>query len=394
MRYTSFLSTLTTPRERLLFIGMDVHKDAHAAVGATAFGEKLFEINIENNRNDFDRLIEQSKSVAVSRGLGLVFGLEDSTAYGHRLAKHLFANNLMVKTVPPIYVDRERKYETHPEKNDLLDAYAAAKVLIQRIDTLPTYRITEQNELGKEIKDLTLDREFLVKEQSRIKNHLHRLLHKAYNSEYRKKFKDPFGVKSLKYWLTHPLPAGQKENGDILGTPSILKNQIKRKVRRLMDIREEMKEIKIELESLIDLTGQKITTLNGCGVTLGSKLLAEIKDITKFSSPSALTKYAGLCPREKSSGKTFRHIKSKSGNRQLNTAIHRIALSQISRSGNVTAKEYFQKKISEGKTKAQALCCLKRRLVDIIYMMLKHKEPYKKELHQVSQKQVVIHMDI
>ena len=393
MRYTSFSSTLTTPRERLLFIGMDVHKDTHAAVGTTAFGEKLFEINIENSRTDFNRLIEQSRSVAVSRGLDIVFGLEDSTAYGHRLAKHLFANNLSVKTVSPIYVDRERKYETHPEKNDLLDAYAAAKVLIQRIDTLPAYRITEQNELAKEIKELSLDREFLVKEQSRIKNHLHRLLHKAYNSEYRKKFKDPFGVKSLKYWLAHPLPTGVAKD-DILGTPTILKNQIKRKVKRLIGIREEMKEIEIELKTLIDQTGQKITTLNGCGIALGSKLLAEIKDITKFSSPSALTKYAGLCPREKSSGKTFRHIKSKSGNRQLNTAIHRIALSQISRSGNATAKEYFQRKISEGKTKAQALCCLKRRLVDIIYMMLKHKQPYKKELHIVSQKPVVIHSGI
>lgn len=393
MRYTSFSSTMTTPRERLLFIGMDVHKDTHAAVGATAFGEKLFEIAIENTKADFNRLIEQSKSVAVSRGLDPVFGLEDSTAYGHRLAKHLFANNLPVKTVSPIYVDRERKYETHPEKNDLLDAYAAAKVLIQRIDTLPTYRITEQNELAKEIKELSLDREFLVKEQSRIKNHLHRLLHKAYNSEYRKKFKDPFGVKSLKYWLARPLPNGEAKN-DILGTPAILKNQIKRKVKRLVGIKEEMKEIEIELQTLIDQTGQKITTLNGCGVALGSKLLAEIKDISKFSSPSALTKYAGLCPREKSSGKTFRHIKSKSGNRQLNTAIHRIALSQISRSGNAAAKEYFQRKISEGKTKAQALCCLKRRLVDIIYMMLKHKQPYKKELHAVSQKPVVIHTEI
>lgn len=383
MRYTSFSSTLTTPRERLLYVGMDVHKDTHAAVGVTAFGEKLFAVSIGNSRADFNTLIERSQSVARERRLGLVFGLEDSTGYGLRLARHLFANNLLVKTVPPIYVDRERKYETHPEKNDSLDAYAAAKVLIQRIDTLPTYKITEQNELAKEIKELSLDREFLVKEQTRIKSHLHRLLHRAWNSEYRTKFKDPFGIKSLKFWLAHPLPSGAAKT-DIVGTPSILKNQIKRKVKRLMDIREERKELEAELRSLIDQTGQKITTLNGCGVALGSKVLAEIKDISKFSSPSALAKYAGLAPREKSSGKTFRHVKTKSGNRQLNTAIHRIALSQISRSGNQHAKEYFQRKISEGKTKAQALCCLKRRLVDIIYMMLKHQQSYNEELHNGS----------
>lgn len=383
MQYTSFSSALTTPRERLLYVGMDVHKDTHAAVATTAFGEKLFAVSIGNSRTDFNTLIVRSQSVARERHLGLVFGLEDSTGYGLRLAKHLFANHILVKTVPPIYVDRERKYETHPEKNDTLDAYAAAKVLIQRIDTLPTYRITEQNELAKEIKELSLDREFLVKEQSRIKCQLHRLFHKSYNTEYRARFKDPFGKKSLAYWFTHPLPSGAAK-ADIVGTPSILKNQIKRKVKRLMDIREELKELEAELQSLIDQTGQKITTLNGCGVALGSKVLSEIKDITRFSSPSALAKYAGLAPREKSSGKTFRHIKTKSGNRQLNTAIHRIALSQISRSGNTHAKEYFQRKISEGKTKTQALCCLKRRLVDIIYMMLKHQQPYKEQLHAVS----------
>lgn len=383
MRYASFESAGTMSRERLLYVGMDTHKDTHAAVATTAFGEKLFDVAIGNNRTDFNELVRQSRAVATARGLELVFGLEDSTGYGVRLAKHLFANNILVKTVPPIYVDRERKYETHPEKNDALDAYAAAKVLIQRIDTLPTYRVTEQQELAKEIKELSLDREFLVKEQSRIKCQLHRLLHKAWNSEYRQKFKDPFGIKSLKYWLAHPLPTGAAKD-DIVGTPAILKNQIKRKVKRLMDIREEVKELETELRTLIDQTGQQITTLNGCGIALGAKVLAEIKDITRFSSAGGLAKYAGLCPREKSSGKTFRHIKTKSGNRQLNTAIHRIALSQISRSGNKYAKAYFQRKTAEGKTKAQALCCLKRRLVDIIYMMLKHQQPYNEKLHIVS----------
>ncbi|MDP2934054.1 MAG: IS110 family transposase [bacterium] len=393
MRHAPFSCAGTIQREQLLFVGMDVHKDTHAAVGTTAYGEKLFEVAIGNNQKDFNTLIRQSRSVADERGLGLVFGLEDSSGYGERLAKHLFLNNILVKTVSPIFVDRERKYETHPEKNDSLDAFAAAKVLIQKIDTLPTYRITKQNEIAKEIKELSLDREFLIKEQTRIKNQLHRLLHKAYNSEYRKRFKDPFGLKSLKYWSAHPLPT-TKAKDDIIGTPEILKNQIKRKVKRLIDIREEVNEVKIELQSLIEQTGQQITTLNGCGVALGSKVLAEIKDIDRFHSPSALAKYAGLAPREKSSGKTFRHIKTKSGNRQLNTALHRIALSQISRSGNQFAKEYFQRKISEGKTKAQALCCLKRRLVDIIYMMLKHRQPYKQDLHSISPTADFIHRKI
>jgi transposase len=196
-------------------------------------------------------------------------------------------------------------------------------------------------------------------------------LHSAYNSEYRNKFKDPFSLKALRYWKAHPVP---RVNTDDLS--GVLKNQIKRKVKRLLDIREEVKEIEQELAGLTEQTGQKLTTLNGSGTVLTSQVLSEIRNIERFRSPDALAKYAGLAPRERSSGKTVRHIKTKSGNRRLNMAIHRIALSQISKSGNAEAKAYFQRKVSEGKTKAQALCCLKRRLVDIIFMMLKHKQAY------------------
>lgn len=363
----------TLPRHEVLSIGIDVHKDTHTAVATTAFGETVFKKVISNSREDFQTLVAAVKKVSEDNSLVPVFGLEDSYGNGLRLARYLSGQGLVVKMVPPVLTDEFRKYETHPEKNDLKDALAAARVLIQRIDTLPNYTITKQNELANEIKELALDREFLIKEQTRLKNQLHRLLHKAWNGEYREKFRDPFSVKALRYWKAHPLP---KDTSDIPGEPALLKNQIKRKVKRLVDIRKETQELETELAMLIERSGQKITTLNGCGTVLAAKLMAEIKDIKRFHSPSALAKYAGLCPRERSSGNTFRHIKTKSGNRKLNEAIHRVALSQISRSGNQEAKTYFQRKLSEGKTKSQSLCCLKRRLVDIIFMMLKYQQPY------------------
>lgn len=361
------------PRHEVLYIGVDVHKDTHTAVATNAFGEKLFEKVISNSKEDFATLVATAKAISATHSLLPVFGLEDSYGNGIRLAHYLSAQNIMVKMVPPVLTDVFRKYETHPEKNDSLDAFAAAKVLIQRIDILPSYTITKQDELSKEIKELALDREFLVKEQTRLKNQLHRLLHKAYNGEYRNKFKDPFSVKALRYWKTHPVP---KDTSDIPGDAVILKKQIIRKVKRLMDIREETRELETEVAELMEKTGQHLSTLNGCGTVLASKVMAEVRDVKRFHSPSALAKYAGLCPRERSSGNTFRHVKTKAGNRRLNMAIHRIALSQISRSGNQEAKTYFQRKLSEGKTKGQALCCLKRRLVDIIYMMLKYQQKY------------------
>jgi len=356
---------------QFLYVGVDIHKDKHTAVAANCFGHKLLELEFANTGKDFGQMVASIQNLANQENRQFIFGLEDSFGYGLHLAKHLFDSHLPVKMVPPVLVDRARKYETHPEKSDSLDALGVAKVLIQRIDTLPDYSISITDELAKEIKELAMDRDFLVKEQTRIKNQLHRLLHKTYGSEYQGKFKDTFSLKALRYWKKYPTGKAY-----ILADDSILKNQVRRKIRRLMDIREECKEIENELKTMLDRTGQKLPTMNGCGTVLASAVMAEIRNIERFHSPAALAKYAGLSPRQKSSGKTIRHVKSKSGNRKLNMAIHRIALSQISNSGNQYAKAYFKKKVAEGKSKNQALCCLKRKLVNIIYMMLKHKQAY------------------
>jgi transposase len=367
------ISSLETERHRFLYVGMDIHKDNHAAVATNCFGQNLLKMEVRNSKRDFDDFVAMVERLSKQNNLVPLFGLEDSCGYGHRLASYLYKNGYFVKTIPPILVDKARKRETHPEKTDSLDALQVARVLIQRIDRLPNYSLSEEDEISKQIKELTLDREFLVKEQTRIKNQLHRLLHKSWNSEYKEKFKNSFSLKALRYWKTNPLP---RKTSDIVGDPLILKNQIKRKVKRLLSIRDEVRETENEIAILMKQTNQKIETLNGCGLVLGSKLIAEIKNIKRFRNSNSLAKYAGLCPREKSSGKTRKHIKTKSGNRKLNMVIHRIALSQISKSGNERAKEYFQKKLKEGKTKAQALCCLKRRLIDIIFMMLKYKQEY------------------
>lgn len=362
-----------TSPERFLYVGMDIHKDSHTAIATNCFGQNLLELKISNSKEDFENLVALAERLSKQEQKEIVFGLEDSYGYGSRLARYLKEQGLSVKMVPPVLVDGLRKYETHPEKTDSSDAFGVAKVLIQRIDSLPNYSISPEDELSKEIKELVLDREFLIKEQIRSKNQLHRLLHKAHNSAYRTKFRDPFSLKALRYWLKHPLSKNELSSES---NHSVLTNQIKRKIKRLLDIRKETKEIEQELSLLMEQTGQKLNTLNGCGIVLAAQVLAEVRNINRFRSPHSLAKYAGLCPREKSSGKTFRHIKTKSGNRRLNTAIHRIALSQISKSGNLRAKEYFQRKISEGKTKSQAFCCLKRRLIDIVFMMLKYKQAY------------------
>jgi len=362
-----------TNSDQLLYIGVDVHKDKHTAVALDCFGEILLEKEIDNTKKGFEQLMSVINETAKGRGLTPLFGLEDSQNYGLRLGYSLCKQGCAVKIVSPILVSGFRKYETHPEKSDLLDALGAAKVLIQRTDSLPNFSISKPQEIAKDIKEMVMDREFLIKEKTRIKNQLHRLLHRAHNTEYKEKFKNPFSVKALKYWSRYPVP---KKNDNVFVNPDILKNQIRRKIKRIKEIKKDVEIIEQGLRALVDKTGQKIETMNGCGLVLAASLIAEIKDIQRFRSPSALAKYGGLCPREHSSGKKIRHIKTRAGNRRLNTTFHRIALSQIGIHGNERSKNYFNRKVAEGKSKSQALCCLKRRLVDVVFVMMKYKKEY------------------
>ena len=357
----------TRVRRETLFVGVDVHKDTHTAVALSPFGEKIFEMKIGNETVDFVSLIEKAHQEANRVGLTPSFGLEDVHSWGERLSSFLVEEGLPVRAVAPILVDHIRQKATHPEKSDSLDAQGVAEVMIRRIDTLPVYTLTEDAKKSKQIRELSCEREWLVKERARLKNQLHILLHRIHNTAYRTMFKDSFSKKALRHWM-RSVPKG---------TDAILAQRMKRAVRRIVDLGEEIVEIEKELASLIATSGHTLSTASGCGIIIAAEIIGEVSDISRFPVPASLAKYAGCAPREHSSGKTIRWRKTRSGNRRLNRAFHRMALSQISRSGNEAARIYFQRKISEGKSKSQALVCLRRQMVNIVWMMMKHKTEYR-----------------
>lgn len=353
----------TQQKSNCMFVGIDVHKDTHTAVGISPFGEKLFEITVGNYKQDFENL---TNKVEEMRGaLSPYIGIEDVRGYGERLVGYLY-EKYPVYHVPSIIVDRLRQNATHPEKSDSLDALGVAKAMVLNTGTLLPYTISEESKKAKQLKEISLDREYLVEERTRLKNQVHTLLYRTYNNEYITYFKDPFALKALKFW------SKARPKCD----PFLLKT-MKRKVRRLLDIYVEVADIEKDVEILLDTGGYTIQTASGCGLVIASTIVGEIGDINRFTSPGTLAKYAGCAPRERSSGKKVRHVKSRSGNRRLNCAFHRMALSQISRMGNDKARTYFKRKISEGKSKSQALVCLRRQMVNIIWMMLKHKTIYR-----------------
>ena len=131
----------TEEKQRTLFVGVDVHKDTHTAVGISPFGEKLFELTVGNYQKDFDDLSRRIREVGAVSSLSPFVGLEDCSGYGERIATALCATGFPIVHVPPVLVDRARKRTTHPEKSDSLDALGVAKVMMHDTDSLPVYTL-------------------------------------------------------------------------------------------------------------------------------------------------------------------------------------------------------------------------------------------------------------
>ena len=110
---------------------------------------------------------------------------------------------------------------------------------------------------------------------------------------------------------------------------------------------------------------QALLEIYGVSTLTAAKLIAEIADIARFRSPAKLARLAGVAPIPASSGARHRMRLDRGGNRQLNSAFHRIAVTQLR--DYPPAKDYVSRKLTEGKTKREAIRCLKRHLVRVIY---------------------------
>ncbi len=392
------------------FVGIDNHKDQHTAYMSDCFSRNLATLDIRNEPIYFKELLSKVNTISSQYNLRPVFGLEDTQSFGQGLAMFLVSTGNYVKAVPPIKTERKRSKQTHPDKSDSDDAACITKVLIQDFDKLQT--INTFDELQLSIKELSSQREALVKEQTKVKNRLHTLIHKQY-PRYQKMFKTVFSksalcfwerfshcsylkgvtVKSLAYFLRSKSnkTVSTKVAQRILSLVSIQDTAseldltrssiIKGLVRHLRFLQDEIVLIEKELKCLVPKTGLKLETLTGVNTVVSAKLISYIGDINRFSSSDKLAKCAGIAPTKKSSGKKLRHRKTWRGHRKLNCTIYYIALTQITkdRTGNPTnpkAREYYLRKIAEGKSKKEALTCLMRRLCDIIYAMMKNKSEY------------------
>lgn len=316
--------------------------------------------------NWLNTLTDNKDTDNISKENNLIVGLEDTNGHGIHLAQFLRKEGFELKYIPAILTERERRHSVHHDKSDYLDAKRVGKVIITKIDeTLPASSIlAQQPEYIRELDLLLQERTELVREQTALKNQLHVLLHQQYGNNYKQEFKNIFSETSLSWY-----------RNDLDNVTSAVSASIKRRISRLIltttQITDITKQINTTDQSIPEV---KVLTegLIGCGKLTACKIITEIGIINRFKSKSSLAKYAGIAPVRKQSSNSNKYYINSGGNRKLNQAIHTIALSQIGGSGYLKAKEYYQKKLKEGKTKLWALRCLKRHICNRVFIILKN----------------------
>src|SRR5207253_6148838 len=120
-----------------------------------------------------------------------------------------------------------------------------------------------------------------------------------------------------------------------------------------------------EISMPVKATAPGLLEIPGCAELTAAKIVAEVAQVTRFPTEGHLARYAGVAPVPASSGATHRHRFNRRGNRQLNAALHRIAVTQLRIHEPATA--YLAKKRAEGKSKTEAIRAHKRCLTRVVF---------------------------
>lgn len=397
-------------RDKHIYIGLDLHKFQHTAVIVDCWFEKLGEMTFQNKPSIFPSLLEYVNRF-LSEGLTPVFGLEDVGGYGRDLALYLLEKGYIVKFVNSSLSNSERNSYAMTQKNDSWDAQCVARVLIRDLPYLPE---ATSSDIHWIIAQLVGRRNALVKAQTALKNQLHMQLNYHYPS-YKDFFSEVDGKTALAFWQSYPSPSHlEGETVEELRTflleassnacstrkaEQILSlvqadGEMKREYQTSRDFiiqsivrdirfkKQEIKKVDKELKVTIQKLGMQLETMPGIDTVTSSALIAEIGDILRFANSDKLARYAGIAPIKMGSGGKETMKKTKQGNRKLYDIFYNLSVQQVQVCKgskiprNPVFYAYYNQKLKEGKSKSQALLCIMRRLVRIIYGMMKNKTAY------------------
>ena len=330
-------------------VGMDVHKDTVAVSLIDGAGRERGATQVENTSAGHRCLTGWLNE----RAPGARCGMELSGGIARVLAVELVAAGHRVVAVPPRLSSREARRLRQRGKSDPSDALAVARVTL-REPGLPAVGTGEAEEGLKLLVDY---RDQLWSERTRVANRLHADLSIAYPGYQRTLGRALTSKRSL---------CGVEE---LLTVDGSMRAELARlRIARLRELDDELKELERRLEMLVRSHPTSLTTIVGISTITAARILGEVGDVRRFPTPAAFASANGTAPIPASSGRTERHRLNRGGNRRSNRALYVIALTQTRHEPRAIA--YLERKRAEGKTRREAMRCLKRRLSDVIYRQL------------------------
>ncbi len=335
-----------------VLIGVDPHKATNVVAAIDEQGEVVRHEAFAANRKGLRALQRWAKRFPQRR-----WAVEGAGGIGRPLAQKLLAAGEQVVDVPPKLSSRVRVLSTgNARKNDRLDATFTALAALRNDRLAPV-----QSEDGPEghaeiLRLLTERREDLVSERTRALNRLHVLLRDLLSDPVSKQLSADAAAKLLRRARPQQ-PTGRVRRR----LASELVRDVRTLNRRIAQLDER---IGIEVEAC----GTTLTDVFGVGSILAAKIVGIVGDVSRFPSKAHFASYAGVAAIEASSGEVVRHRLSLTGNRRLNKVLHMIAVCQARRDHH--GRTYYRKKLAEGKSRREAMRCLKRRVSDAVFKAL------------------------
>ena len=261
-------------------------------------------------------------------------------------------------TARPPFAERDHRLRSHEtRRSDPIDATAIARAALREgIDTLPVAYLDEQ---ALEIRTLNDYRDQIVSERSRLANRLRwHLVQLAPDLE----------AKLAPASLDHP-QVRERVARRLARLPRGPQVRVAKLIlKRIGQITVEERELRAEIKALIEAHCPALLAEHGCGPITAAIIIGHTAGAQRFPTDACFARHAGTAPIPASSGNTQRHRLHRGGDRQLNRAIHIIALSRA-RTDPAT-RAYLERKHAEGKTKREAIRCLKRHLARRIWRLL------------------------
>jgi transposase len=334
-----------------VLIGVDPHKASLAvAVVDEATGELLERASFPQDRTGLRTLERWAKRFPERR-----WAVENAGGLGRHLAVRLAATGESVVDVPPKLSARVRvlsSFAGNARKNDRLDALATA-LAASRNDRLA---VVDPEAASEVLRLLSERREDLVAERTRALNRLHGLLRDLV----------PGGVaRTLSAHRAARILRGIRPQGASARLRRRLASEVLRDVRTLD---RKIADLNERIEAEVKASGTSLTGIFGVGPILAARIIGTVGSVERFPTKAHFASYSGTAPLETSSGEVVRHRLSLAGNRKLNYALHMVATCQARSDDQGGA--YYRKKIAEGKSRKEALRCLKRRISDAVFRSL------------------------